>query len=74
MKPFPSITPECMLSSLEVHHEDAAVSGLTADHPEEEEEEGIIVAVVVKDLLADLLTLKNMGRPEIPSIASLWRT
>jgi hypothetical protein len=66
-----------MLSSLEVHHEDAAVSGLTADHPEEEEEEGIIVAVVVKDLLADLLTLKSlpdMGRPEIPSIASLWRT
>jgi hypothetical protein len=65
-----------MLSSLEVHHEDAAVSGLTADHPEEEEE-GIIVAVVVKDLLADLLTLKSlpgMGRPEIPSIASLWRT
>ncbi len=61
MKPFPSITPECMLSSLEVHHEDAAVSGLTADHPEEEEEEeeGIIVAVVVKDLLADLLTLKS---------------
>jgi hypothetical protein len=48
-----------MLSSLEVHHEDAAVSGLTADHPEEEEEEGIIVAVVVKDLLADLLTLKS---------------
>ncbi len=60
MKPFPSITPECMLSSLEVHHEDAAVSGLTEDHPEEEvEEEGIIVAVVVKDLLADLLTLKS---------------
>jgi len=47
-----------MLSSLEVHHEDAAVSGLMAAHPEEEEE-GIIVAVVVKDLLADLLTLKS---------------
>jgi len=62
-----------MLSSLEVHHEVGPASGHTADRPEVEAV-AIIVAVVVTDPLADLLTPKNMVRPETQSTGSSSRT